>query len=46
MSEELLKGIYKAGSTIIVSHKEGETLTFEAVEAPSEPDVDLVESDS
>ncbi len=46
LSEELLKGIYKAGSTIIVSHKEGETLTFEAVEAPSEPDVDLVESDS
>ena len=46
LSEELLKGIYKAGSTIIVSYKEGETLTFEAVEAPSEPDVDLVESDS
>ena len=24
LSEELLKGIYKAGSTIIVSYKEGE----------------------
>ena len=46
LSEELLKGIYKAGSTIIVSYKDGEKLTFEAVEAPSEPDVDLVESDS
>ena len=46
LSEELLKGIYKAGSTIIVSYKEGDELTFEAVEAPSEPDVDLVESDS
>ena len=46
LSEELLKGIYKAGSTIIVSYKDGENLTFEAVEAPSEPDVDLVESDS
>ena len=46
LSEELLKGIYKAGSTIIVSYKDGENLIFEAVEAPSEPDVDLVESDS
>ena len=46
LSEELLKGIYKAGSTIIVSYKEGDELTFEAVEAPSKPDVDLVESDS
>jgi ATP-dependent Clp protease ATP-binding subunit ClpC len=46
LSEELLKGIYKAGSTIIVSYKDGEKLTFEAVEAPSEPDVNLVESDT
>ena len=46
LSEELLKGVYKAGSTIIVSYKEGDKLTFEAVEAPSKPDVDLVESDS
>ena len=46
LSEELLKGIYKAGSTIIASYKEGDKLTFEAVEAPSEPDVDLVDTDS
>ena len=46
LSEELLKGVYKAGTTIIVSYKEGENLIFEPVEAPSEPDVDLVESDS
>jgi len=46
LSEELLKGVYKAGTTIIVSYKEGENLIFEPVEAPSEPDVNLVESDS
>ena len=46
LSEELLKGINKAGSTIIASYKEGDKLTFEAVEAPSEPDVDLVDTDS
>ncbi len=47
LSEELLKGKYKAGSTIIVSldEKEG-TLEFEAVEAPNEPQVDFVDTES
>ena len=47
LSEELLKGKYKAGSTIIVSldEKDG-TLNFEAVEAPNEPQVDFVDTDS
>ena len=45
--EELLKGKYKAGSTIIVSldEKDG-TLNFEAVAAPNEPQVDLVDTES
>ena len=47
LSEELLRGKYKAGSTIIVSlnEKEGK-LDFESVEAPNEPEVDFVYSDS
>ena len=47
LSEELLKGKYKAGSTIIVSldEKDG-TLNFEAVEAPNEPQVDFVDTES
>ena len=47
LSEELLKGKYKAGSTIIVSlnEKEGK-LDFESVEAPNEPEVDFADSDS
>jgi ATP-dependent Clp protease ATP-binding subunit ClpC len=47
LSEELLKGIYKAGSTIIVSvNEKEEKLDFEAVEAPSEPQVDFVDTES
>ena len=47
LSEELLKGKYKAGSTIIISlNKENNTLEFESVEAPDEPPVDFVESES
>ena len=47
LSEELLKGKYKAGSTIIVSlnEKEGK-LDFESVEAPNEPEVAFADSDS
>ena len=47
LSEELLKGKYKAGSTIIVSlnEKEGK-LDFESVEAPNEPNIDFADSDS
>ena len=47
LSEELLKGKYKAGSTIIISlNKEEDTLEFESVEAPDEPSVDFVDSES
>ena len=47
LSEELLQGKYKAGSTIIISlNKEDNTLEFESVEAPDEPPVDFVESES
>ena len=47
LSEELLKGKYKAGSTIIVSvNDKEEKLDFEAVEAPSEPQVDFVDTES
>ena len=47
LSEELLQGKYKAGSTIIVSLNEEEGyLEFESVEAPNEPEVDFADSDS
>ena len=47
LSEELLQGKYKAGSTIIVSlNEEDGTLEFESVEAPNEPEVDFADSDS
>ena len=47
LSEELLQGKYKAGSTIIVSLNEEEgSLEFESVEAPNEPEVDFADSDS
>ena len=47
MSEELLQGKYKAGSTIVVSLNEEEgTLKFESVEAPNEPEIDFADSDS
>ena len=47
LSEELLQGKYKAGSTIIISlNTEDNTLEFESVEAPDEPPVDFVESES
>ena len=47
LSEELLMGKYKAGSTIIVSlNIENNSLEFEPVEAPDEPPVDFVDSES
>ena len=47
LSEELLQGKYKAGSTIIISlNKDEGTLEFESVEAPDEPSVDFVDSES
>ena len=47
LSEELLQGKYKAGSTIVVSLNEEEgTLKFESVEAPNEPEIDFADSDS
>ena len=47
LSEELLQGKYKAGSTIIISlNSENSTLEFESVEAPDEPPVDFVDSES
>jgi len=47
LSEELLQGKYKAGSTIIVSlNEDDEKLEFESVEAPNEPEVDFADSDS
>ena len=47
LSEELLKGKYKAGSTIVVSLNEDENvLEFEPVEAPDEPPVDFADSES
>ena len=47
LSEELLQGKYKAGSTIIISlNKEEETLVFEAVEAPNEAQIDFVDTES
>ena len=40
-------GKYKAGSTIIVSlNSDDNKLEFESVEAPDEPPVDFVESES
>ena len=47
LSEELLMGKYKAGSTIVVSlDSEKQKLEFEPVEAPDEPPVDFVDSES
>ena len=47
LSEELLMGKYKAGSTIVVSlDSENQKLDFEPVEAPDEPPVDFVDSES
>ena len=47
LSEELLMGKYKAGSTIVVSlNSEDQKLDFESVEAPDEPPVDFVDSES
>ena len=47
LSEELLMGKYKAGSTIVVSlDSEKQKLDFEPVEAPDEPPVDFVDSES
>ena len=47
LSEELLQGKYKAGSTIIISlNKDEGNLEFESVEAPDEPPVDFVDSES
>ena len=47
LSEELLKGKYKAGSTIIASlNEESGTLDFEGVEAPNEPQIDFADTDS
>ena len=46
-SEMCIRDRYKAGSTIIVSlNEEDETLEFESVEAPNEPEVDFADSDS
>jgi len=42
-----LQGKYKAGSTIVISlNKEDNTLEFESVEAPDEPSVNFVDSES
>jgi hypothetical protein len=42
LSEELLMGKYKAGSTIVVSlNSEEKSLIFEPVEAPEEPPVEF-----
>ena len=47
LSEELLMGKYKAGSTIVVSlDSENQKLEFEPVEAPDEPPVDFVDSET
>jgi len=47
LSEELLMGKYKAGSTIVISlNSEEGILEFEAVEAPTEPPVDFADSES
>jgi ATP-dependent Clp protease ATP-binding subunit ClpC len=47
LSEELLQGKYKAGSTIVISlNSEEGILKFEAVEAPTEPPVDFADSES
>ncbi len=47
LSEELLMGKYKAGSTIVVSlDSENQKLDFEPIEAPDEPPVDFVDSES
>ena len=46
LSEELLLGKYKAGSTIVVSLSEDKKLVFENVEAPDEPQVDFADSES
>ena len=47
LSEELLQGKYKAGSTIVISlNEDRSSLEFEPVEAPDEPPVDFVDSES
>jgi len=46
LSEELLLGKYKAGSTIVVSLSEDKKLVFENVEAPDEPQIDFADSES
>jgi ATP-dependent Clp protease ATP-binding subunit ClpC len=47
LSEELLQGKYKAGSTIVISlNSKEEILEFEAVEAPTEQPVDFADSES
>jgi ATP-dependent Clp protease ATP-binding subunit ClpC len=47
LSEELLMGKYKAGSTIVVSlNSKEKSLIFEPVEAPEEPPVDFADSES
>ena len=47
LSEELLQGKYKAGSTIVISlNSEEGILEFEAVEAPTESPVDFADSES
>jgi ATP-dependent Clp protease ATP-binding subunit ClpC len=47
LSEELLQGKYKAGSTVVISlNSEEGILEFEAVEAPTEPPVDFADSES
>ena len=47
LSEELLQGKYKAGSTIIISlNNDKDILEFEAVEAPNEPQIDYVETET
>ncbi|MGA1479250.1 MAG: AAA family ATPase, partial [Candidatus Actinomarina sp.] len=47
LSEELLLGKYKAGSTIVVSfNNETKSLEFESVEAPEETPLDFVDSES
>jgi ATP-dependent Clp protease ATP-binding subunit ClpC len=47
LSEELLQGKYKAGSTVVISlNSEEGILEFEAVEAPTEQPVDFADSES
>jgi ATP-dependent Clp protease ATP-binding subunit ClpC len=45
LSEQVLLGEFKAGSTVIVGlDEENDELTFEAVEAPDQPPVELADS--